>query len=96
MKKYRALISGEGLLAMIEGQHRRVGFYTTRVVEAYTPEQAEATALASVKDEVCSEVWWNPTNATSLGFVLLIEEVDSISNVPLKTGLCFYEDELGS
>jgi hypothetical protein len=52
MKKYRALINGEGLFAMIEGQRRRVGFYTTRVVDADTPQQAEAMALASVKDEV--------------------------------------------
>lgn len=44
MKNFRVLLNGQNLSIELEGKVQKVGFYTTRLVEADTPE-GEGSAI---------------------------------------------------
>lgn len=48
---YRVLLGVENVVTFFEGQFRRVGFYTTRYVEAPTLEDAPAVAFKELSGE---------------------------------------------
>ncbi len=51
MPWYRCLIEGENFPGSIIGETQPVGFYTTRWIEASSPEDAETAALAALRLE---------------------------------------------
>lgn len=51
MIKYKVMLNGRNFRIPLEGTVQRVGFYTTRFVEASDPEQAELLAVALVKND---------------------------------------------
>lgn len=51
MKWFRCLIEGENFPGELANTKELIGFYTTRFVEANTPEEAEMKALDNLKSE---------------------------------------------
>ena len=51
MTWYKCFIAGENFPGAIIGESNPIGFYTTRFVEANSPEEAETKALANLKSE---------------------------------------------
>ena len=50
-KKYKVLVRGENFLVTVDGRNQKLGFYTTRFVEAQNGEGAEEMAIAVVRDD---------------------------------------------
>ncbi|HTC92522.1 MAG TPA: hypothetical protein VK699_03595 [Terriglobales bacterium] len=71
----------------MEGKLRKVGFYTTRFVDAQDEHDAEQTVLKFVKTEL-------PSNSSSEDSTLQVESIEIVesSNAPKKmgTGFSFY------
>jgi hypothetical protein len=51
MKKYRVILRGENFEIEFEGKIDNLGFYTTRVVKANSPEEAEQKAVDLIKTD---------------------------------------------
>lgn len=50
MDKYKVLLNGRSFWIDTEGQPKLMGFYTTRFVEAETPEKAEDFAVQQKRE----------------------------------------------
>jgi hypothetical protein len=50
-RTYRVLINGENFHLTTSGDRRKMGFFTTRYVEAVDPEEAERLALELIKSD---------------------------------------------
>ncbi|MBA3241715.1 MAG: hypothetical protein H0T60_10865 [Acidobacteria bacterium] len=91
MKKYRVLVRGENLLLAFEEGPRRMGFYTTRFVEAAGPEEAESAIVESLRqDGELGALVLNQPDDTPLMYVEEIEEVGSLRDA---SGFSFYPYE---
>ena len=91
MKWYRCFIEGENFPGVLANTEELIGFYTTRFVEASTPEEAEMTALANLKNEESLQLPEGiapPKNAK-----VHFEEIEEVSqsDVPeINAGFTFY------
>ena len=91
MKKYRVLINGENFLFDYEGRPTRMGFYTTRFVEAGGREEAEQVAVAALRrEEQLRSCVLNPEDDPPMMYVEEIEEVESLQE---SRGFAFYVSE---
>ncbi|HJP95836.1 MAG TPA: hypothetical protein VJ843_00535 [Candidatus Saccharimonadales bacterium] len=90
-RKYRVLINGENFLLNIDGRVQRMGFYTTRFVEAKDAEQAEAIAVELIKrDTKLSETVLNKRGDSPM---LHAEEVEEVEESGAQLGYAFYSEE---
>jgi hypothetical protein len=94
MKRYRVLIRGENFqLAKAEGQVRNLGFYTTRIVEAADPREAEVIALELIwqNKRLDSQIANDPSNPPQV-FAEETEEIESSGSGPdIDQGFVFFE-----
>ncbi len=68
MKWYKCTIAGENFPGELINEDKEIGFFTTRFVEAETPEAAELSALAILKEEKKYKIArWNLTKPKSKG-----------------------------
>jgi hypothetical protein len=51
MKKYKVFLNGKNFWIKADGHPKKMGFYTTRFVEADTPESAENLAVELVRKD---------------------------------------------
>jgi hypothetical protein len=51
MKKYKVLVRGENFLINVDGCVKKLGFYTTRFVEANDDREAEDNALSLLRTD---------------------------------------------
>ena len=51
MKKYKVFLNGKNFWMKADGQPKLKGFYTTRFVEADTPEKAENLAVQLIRED---------------------------------------------
>jgi hypothetical protein len=51
MRKFRVFVRGEHFLINLDGERRRVGFYTTRFVEAADENAAELAAIDLLRND---------------------------------------------
>jgi hypothetical protein len=96
MSKYRVLINGENFLINFDGQVQKVGFYTSRIVDAQNPEEAELTSVALVKgDSALKGFVLNERDDSPMLYAEEIEEIEkSGSQKNVNTGFSWYtEDE---
>ena len=94
MKKYSVLIHGSNFLIRLDGKIERMGFYTTRYVEAEDTALADFKAVELIQndDELNQSVFNTPDNPP----VLYSEEITELEtfkgiNVP-GGGYSFYRD----
>ncbi len=90
MSLFRCLIRGDNFPGKLIGQKKLIGFYTTRYVEADSPEQAELLAVELLRNDPDLEV--APKYRTQDARIFL-EEIDEVSSkaekVPNK-GFTFF------
>ena len=92
MKQYRVLLKGENFLLNNEGEIKRMGFYTTRFVDAPNEDEAELTAVELIrKDNWLREAVRNDRPDPPMIFAEEIEEISTFDNP--GAGFTFYEEE---
>lgn len=94
MKKYKVLVRGQNFLLDLNGQVEKVGFYTTRFVEAENEGQAEDNAISMLRaDSKLCDVVLNPQSDTPMLFVEEITQLDSFEGVGVPgAGFTFYRE----
>lgn len=95
MKKFRVLLRGENFLMNHERAVKRLGFYTTRFLEA--PDKGEAERLAVEFLRQHDRLREGILNDQSDPPMLFAEEIDEVSTFDdvenLAPGLSFYVDD---
>ncbi|MGD9160245.1 MAG: hypothetical protein PVG39_17650 [Desulfobacteraceae bacterium] len=93
MKKYSVFVEGRNLLLNIDGQEKKVGFYTTRYVEAYETNEAKYIALNLIQYD--PKLMDNILNKESDLPRINVEKIEEIFEVdiPSPTGFTFFLEE---
>jgi len=92
MAHYRVLVNGVNFWLLVEDTPKRMGFFTTRFVEAASPEEAELAAV----DLLRAERKLKPLNERSdppRVFVEGIEEVLAADIPAVLPGFTFFPDD---
>jgi hypothetical protein len=91
MSWYKCFIVGENFPGAIFGESKPIGFYTTRFVEANSPEEAETKALANLKNEQTFSLPPGVARASNAKvYFENIEEVDNSEVNETNMGLSFF------
>ena len=94
MSKYRVLINGQNLLLNLDGSPRKLGFYTTRFVDARNPEEAEDVAVELIREDAALK--GNVLNGRDDPPMLYADEVEEIGvsddDDSLGTGFSWYAE----
>jgi hypothetical protein len=91
-KVYRVLINGENFHLTMSGETKKMGFFTTRHVEAVDPEEAERLAVELIKsDPNLLEIMMYGGDDVP---VLCAEEIEEVSASTLEpsAGYAFYSE----
>lgn len=92
MPHYRVYLNGVNFWLQVDGKRQRMGFYTTRFVEAANLDDAELAAV----DELRAEGKLKPLNDRGDPARVLVDRIDevSIADVPaVRPGLAFFPDD---
>jgi hypothetical protein len=92
MPSYRVLLRGQNVWMRIEGKPRRMGFFTTRFVEASDAERAGPVAVAALRDEERLK----PLNEAGDPPEVFCDEVEEVSPADVADGgrgLAFFPDD---
>lgn len=92
MQKYKVSIRGRNVLANLDGKTRRLGFFTSVFVEAFSPEDAGSRATESIQqDDHVRQLLLNGDPAPINLSVEEVQEIESFDPVHFpKTGLSIY------
>jgi hypothetical protein len=94
MKKYQVLMDVRGIVLLLEGKPKLVGYYQTFKIEAESPEQAELIAVEKIRnDEEIKSLWIKDEQKKPPSiFAEDIYEVDEFDNtiVTDRTGRTLY------
>jgi hypothetical protein len=95
MKKFRVFVRGENFLINLDEVEQKIGFYTTRYVEAQNEEAAEYAVIDMLRgDPKLSKGVLNDETDPPIMYAEEVEEIDSFQGLPLPgTGFAFYPDE---
>src|SRR5688572_14762202 len=95
MNKYKVFINGRNFWMEANGQSKLMGFYTTRFVEADTPENAENLAVDLVRtDAELRKAITNEKSNPPMIYAKDIELLQTSEGVRLPgAGYTFYEEE---
>jgi hypothetical protein len=94
VNQYRVLLRGQNFLLNYEGKVQRLGFYTTRFVEADNEAAAEEKALARLRDDpTLRAAVLNEQSDPPMMFIEEISQLDSFDGLNLPgVGLSFYAE----
>ena len=94
MKKWAVMIHGEGFLIEFEDGIRESGFYTTRWVEADSPDGAENLAVELIRDdERLLSITRHDSSQSPMLYAEKITELSSFEgNDPPGAGFTFYRE----
>ena len=92
MKKYKVFVRGQNFHLHLNGEARKLCFYTTRFVEAQDDHEAEEKAISTLRnDPTLRDRVLNDKSDAPMLFVEEIAELDSFDGVTLPgTGFSFY------
>ena len=95
MKKFKVMVRGENFLLNLEGVEQKLGFYTTRFVEAQNEEAAEYDVMEMLRaDPEFGKGVLNDKSDRPMMYAEEVEEIDSFEGVTLPgTGFAFYPEE---
>lgn len=95
IRKYTVMIEGSNVY-LNRGHIERMGFFTTRRIEAMNREEAERIALEHVKQELeMLDVLCNSPETPPVFSIEQVHEVSSFGdNIVPGKGFSFYKDEL--
>ncbi len=93
MAIFQLLINGENLLLEVDGERRKMGFYTTRIVSAPDSESAGQSAIASLRNELRQDL----LNSRDDQPVMSVEESQELHKAEAAeqdaTGIAWYEED---
>ena len=92
MSYYRVILNGENFLLEVDGSIRRVGFFTTRFVQAPDRSAAAYAAMGALKAEGSLSPLNRPEDPTRV-VVDEIEEVGEDEIPPVAAGFAFFDDD---
>lgn len=97
MKKFRVFVRGENFLINLDDVEQKLGFYTTRYVEARNKEAAEHVVMDMLRDDPkLTNGVLNDKSDPPMMYAEEVEEIDSFAALPLPgAGFAFYPDERG-
>jgi len=95
MATWRVLLRGENFWIIFDGQPKRVGFYTTRIVDGVNAESAELAAVDVLRAE---EVLQGNLNEPGDSPMIYAEEIVEVVDVEpgAIAGFSFFEHETDS
>ena len=95
MPKFRCVVKGENFPGSLIGEHgRRVGFYTTRWVEAPDANEAEMRVLAMLRDdETFARTAASERSPDATVFFESIDEMEEDAPVGVNRGFSFFTDD---
>jgi hypothetical protein len=94
MPWFRTLVRGENFLMSTDGKTERLGFYTTRFVEAEGPEGAEMAAVESIRaDTQLAQAISNDRSDPPMIFVDEIQEIMETDILSVGSGFTFFPTE---
>ena len=95
LKKYRVMVEGANFLISLDDEPTKLGFFTTRYVEAQDAREAEAKAMDMLRVEL-SELVQNDMADSPVMFLEDITELDSFLDCPTPgTGFSWFPDDKG-
>lgn len=94
MKKYKVFVRGENFLISLDGVNQKMGFYTTRFVEAEDNEAAEYAVMDMMRsDPKLVKGVLNEKSDPPMMYAEEIEELESFEGFPVPgTGFAFYAE----
>ena len=93
MKKYKVRVQGTNFLIRVDTEPTKLGFFTTRFVEAQDEQEAENRRIDSLRVEL-KELVENDKSDSPMMFVEEIEELESFGEFRVPgTGFTWYPDE---
>ena len=95
MRKYKVLLEGSNFIIESDKGPTKMGFYTTRFVEANSPQEAEKLSIELIQND--SQLKNSITNEGSDPPLINLDSIEELSNfgdnkVPGK-GYTFYPEE---
>src|SRR5687768_6172626 len=95
MKKFRVFVRGENFLINLDDVEQKLGFYTTKYVEAQNEEAAEHIVMNMLRDDPkLAKGVLNDKSDPPMMYAEEVEEIESFEAVPLPgSGFAFYPDE---
>lgn len=95
MKKYMVTLDGQNFEVEFDGKVQKLGFFTTRWIEAVDPKKAELKAVELVKtDESLVKAVRNKKDNPPMIYLSELSEIDSFDNVNVPgCGYSFYPDK---
>jgi hypothetical protein len=90
MPIFRCSICGENFPGQLLGQDDLVGFYTTRYVDADTPEQAEHLALELLRDDPSLELAPEHRTPNAKVYFERIDEIPANEQQEPNAGFVFF------
>lgn len=95
MKNYKVFVRGENFLINLDGVNQKMGFYTTRFVEAESEVAAEYAVMDILRsDPKLVKGVLNEESDPPMMYVEELEELESMKGYPVPgTGFTFYPEE---
>ena len=90
MKHFRVFLRGENFLLTVDGQQTRMGFYTTRFVQANNQESAELLAVDLLRNDKKLRGVANLRSDPPMIFADEIEEVAADDVPESSSGFTFF------
>lgn len=93
MKKFKVTVEGVNFLVRVDTETTKLGFFTTRFVEAQDEQEAENKTMDMLRVELETLVQ-NDKSDSPIMFVEEIDELDSFGEFRVPgTGFTWYPDE---
>ena len=95
VKKFRVFVRGKNFLIKLDDVEKKLGFYTTRFVEAQNEEAAEYVVMDLLRgDPKLAKGVLNDKSDPPMMYAEEVEELDSFAGLPVPgQGFAFYPDE---
>ncbi len=91
MNIYRVLVNGENFLMTVDGKPEKLGFYTTRFVEASNETEAETAAVSALRQD--EQLQGTVLNIADDPPLLYADEIEQVSALEKAQGFAFYPSE---
>ena len=91
MNIYRVLLNGENFLMTADGKAKKLGFYTTRFVEAANEAEAESVAVSILRQD--ERLRGTVLNTADDPPVIYTDEIEQVNTLEKAPGFTFYPSE---